>query len=86
MLLDSGYTVSALPSSIFNVLLEKFPTVQPIPGSTLYEVDCSVGELDGTVDFTFGETVIKVPYNDFIWKQPQYDICVLGAFLDDGES
>ncbi|KAH8675140.1 aspartic peptidase domain-containing protein [Ilyonectria robusta] len=83
VLLDSGYTVSALPSSIFNVLLDKFPTVQPIPGSTLYEVDCSVGELDGTVDFTFGETVIKVPYNDFIWKQPQYDICVLGAFLDD---
>ncbi|KAH7127419.1 aspartic peptidase domain-containing protein [Dactylonectria macrodidyma] len=83
VLLDSGYTVSALPSAIFDILLEKFPTVQPIPGNSLYEVDCSVGELDGTVDFTFGESVIKVPYNDFIWKQPEFDICVLGAFRDD---
>ncbi|KAM5342114.1 hypothetical protein ACJ41O_015145 [Fusarium nematophilum] len=84
VLLDSGYTVSALPATIFNALVKAFPTARPLGGSAVYyEVDCSVADLDGTVDFKFGETVVKVPYADFIWQQPQNNLCLLGAFQDD---
>ncbi|KAH6887104.1 aspartic peptidase domain-containing protein [Thelonectria olida] len=82
VLLDSGYTLSALPGPIFQPLVDNFPTAKPIQGTRYYEVDCSVGDTEGTLDYTFGETVIKVPYNDFIWHLSG-GLCVLGAFQDD---
>jgi hypothetical protein len=45
------------------------------------DVDCSVADIKGTVDFKFGDKVIKVPYADFIWHND--DRCVLGVFQDD---
>ncbi|KAF5544490.1 aspartic-type signal peptidase [Fusarium phyllophilum] len=80
VLLDSGYTVSALPGAIFNKIVAAFPTAQRTPGAYV-DVDCSVADLKGTVDFKFGNTVIKVPYADFIWHND--DRCVLGVFQDD---
>lgn len=84
VLLDSGYTLSALPGSIFNQLVEAFPSAAPISGSDLWSVDCSLADTEDTVDFTFGETVINVPYADWIWQQETF--CYLGAFQDDGQS
>jgi hypothetical protein len=83
VLLDSGYTISALPGPLFQAIVDLFPTTRPISGSDSYEVDCDVGDLEGSVDFTFGNTVIHVPYADFIWEQPEFGICVLGVFQDD---
>lgn len=82
VVLDSGYTISALPGPIFKKLLAAFPTVQPGIG-TYHPVDCDVAKLKGTVDFTFGKTTIKVPYADFVWHNK--GSCFLGAFQDDGE-
>ncbi|CAM1510670.1 Fc.00g010050.m01.CDS01 [Cosmosporella sp. VM-42] len=83
VLLDSGYTISALPGPIFEKLVAAFPSAKPYPGSDMYEVDCSTSDLEGTVDFIFGETTINVPFNDFIWHQPEANLCLLGAFQDD---
>ncbi|PHH63393.1 hypothetical protein CDD81_5994 [Ophiocordyceps australis] len=84
ILLDSGYTVSALPKVLFNKLKDTFPQVtKPPQGSDLWRVPCSVGDSKGHVDFKFGKTVINVPFRDFIWKQPDDGTCVLGAIPDD---
>ncbi|RSL88367.1 hypothetical protein CEP51_001734 [Fusarium floridanum] len=82
VMLDSGYTLSTLPGPIVQAIVDSFPTAKSIPESPLYSVDCSVMDMPGTVDFLFGETVIKVPYADFIWKRPD-GACRLGVFQDD---
>ncbi|KAF7563920.1 hypothetical protein G7046_g183 [Stylonectria norvegica] len=83
VLLDSGATVSALPGNIVDAIVAVFPTTRPNDGSQFYEVDCSVIDLEGTVDFTFGNTVIKIPYADFIWQRPDVGLCLLGVTKDD---
>lgn len=47
-------------------------------------VDCALINTKGTVDFKFGNTVINVPYADFIWR-PQPGTCQLGVFRSDGK-
>ncbi|KAF4982963.1 hypothetical protein FZEAL_1533 [Fusarium zealandicum] len=83
VLLDSGYTLSTLPGPLVEAIVADFPTAEPIENSPLYAVDCSVRDLDDTVDFAFGETVIKVPYKDFVWKRESDQACRLGVFQDD---
>jgi hypothetical protein len=80
VLLDSGYTVSALPGSIFNKIVAAFPTAKS-NGGAYVDVDCSVADIKGSVDFKFGDKTIKVPYADFIWHNEER--CVLGVFQDD---
>ncbi|PTD06830.1 putative aspartic-type endopeptidase opsB [Fusarium culmorum] len=80
VLLDSGYTVSALPGSIFNKIVAAFPTAKS-NGGAYVDVDCSVADIKGSVDFKFGDKTIKVPYADFIWHNDER--CVLGVFQDD---
>ncbi|KAG6323445.1 hypothetical protein E4U22_006095 [Claviceps purpurea] len=85
VLLDSGYTVSSLPTDHFNKIKDAIPGVTPPPSddnSGLYRVPCNVGEQNGTVNFKFGKTEINVPFNDFIWKQSA-DLCVLGVIPND---
>jgi hypothetical protein len=82
VLLDSGYTLSALPPPIFKALLAAFPSAQYVPSADLYTVPCMEPGQGGSVDFKFGETVIKVPYYDFVWHYPDTTACVLGAFQD----
>ncbi|OAQ64839.1 secreted aspartic proteinase [Pochonia chlamydosporia 170] len=86
VLLDSGYTVSALPTKHFNKIKDAFPEATAPPSgdeSGLYRVPCDIGNKKGSVNFKFGKTEINVPFNDFIWKQPQNNICVLGVTPDD---
>ncbi|XEV02337.1 hypothetical protein FSHL1_007624 [Fusarium sambucinum] len=80
VLLDSGYTVSALPGAIFNKIVAAFPTAKS-NGGAYVDVDCSVADIKGSVDFKFGDKTIKVPYADFIWHNDER--CVLGVFQDD---
>ncbi|KAJ3495010.1 hypothetical protein NLG97_g3703 [Lecanicillium saksenae] len=82
-LFDSGFTVSALPTAAFNELLKAFPSAKEQGNTGQYTVDCSTASAKGSLDFKFGEATINVPYSDFIWQQPEYNACVLGAVADD---
>lgn len=85
MLVDSGYTVSALPTKYFNKLKDAFPGVTAPPKedkSGLYRIPCNVAEQKGTVNFRFGKVEINVPYKDFIWKQTD-GLCIFGVYPDD---
>lgn len=84
VVLDSGYTLSTLPGPLVKRIVDAFPSAEPIEDSPLYSVDCSVENLNGTVEFAFGDTIIAVPYKDFIWKRPD-GLCRLGVFEDNGE-
>lgn len=85
VLLDSGYTISTLPGPIFNEILKAFPSAKKSPDSDEYLVDCNIGKTTGHVNFKFGKTVINVPYDDFIWKQPDHGLCKLGVAQDDSK-
>jgi hypothetical protein len=85
VLLDSGYTLSAMPSAIFQKILAQFPDAKKVPNSDDYEVPCSLTDSDGVMEFVFGATTIQVPLADFIRQQPEYNACYLGVFEDDGE-
>jgi hypothetical protein len=77
IVLDSGSSLSYLPSSIVSAMAADFQGTLD-QSSGLYQVDCSQAKSKGSVDFTFGAVTIKVPFNEFIW---QYDdqTCILGA-------
>ncbi|KAK8145292.1 hypothetical protein G3M48_004650 [Beauveria asiatica] len=81
-LFDSGYTISSLPTTIFNELLKAFPSAKKDTNGQ-YLVDCGVVKTTGTLDFKFDNATIRVPYSDFIWQQPNFNSCVLGAVPDD---
>lgn len=88
VVLDSGYTVSALPTAHFQKILAAFPSAKADPNNSgQYLVDCGIAKsVKGSVNYKFGETVIKVPYADFIWQQPQNNLCVLGVIEDNSKS
>ena len=78
-LVDSASTLSALPGPMFASLLAAFPSAQPLDYG-LWSVPCLEPGLGGSVAFRFGDKVIRVPYSDFIWHDPQSGFCVLGAY------
>lgn len=83
--LDSGGTLSRLPTPLYNAIGSSFPGVQFDAGSGFYVVDCSLSESDGSVDFGFGNKIIRVAYKDFIWHIPDSEFCVVGLLPEDGE-
>lgn len=83
VLLDSGYTLSALPKAIVDKIVEAFPSAEYLPDEELWLVDCLDPGQGGSLDFTFGDKVINVPYYDFVWHAPVTpQLCVLGVFVD----
>ncbi|KOS21279.1 putative aspartic-type endopeptidase opsB [Escovopsis weberi] len=82
VLLDSGYTISALPGPIFNEILDAFPSAKEDGTTGEYFVDCKVAKSEGSINFQFGKTLIKVAYVDFIWHLDD-GTCKLGVFKDD---
>ena len=80
VVLDSGSTISTLPQNLVSAMLADFTGVsQPVAGG-LYLVDCNQATLSGTLDFGFGNTVIHVPYHQFIWiPNPGSGYCYFGA-------
>lgn len=82
VMVDSGYTVSALPPPIFKELIKAFPGAKKRDDEMgLYKVDCLPEGEGGYVSFRFGDATIKVPYHDFVWKlSTAENYCVLGAF------
>jgi hypothetical protein len=79
--LDSGGTLSRLPTRLFNDIIADFPSAKQVGTTGLYTVDCAVAKEDGTVDFGFGNTIIRVPYYEFIWHIEDY--CFIGLAAND---
>jgi hypothetical protein len=63
---DSGSTLSALPTALFDALLAYFPDAVSQPGGA-YTVPCSYRTQAGTIDFGFGGTVVRVNYHEWFW-------------------
>jgi hypothetical protein len=78
--LDSGGTLSRLPANLVEAMLADFPGAVN-QGKGLYTVDCSYAAQAGSLDFGFGNTVIHVPFHEFIWE-PEAGTCVFGAVAD----
>ncbi len=79
--LDSGGTLSRLPTTLFNSIIADFPGAT-LASNGLFQVDCAVASLPGTMDFGFGSTVIHVPYHEFIWEAGA-STCYIGLAADD---
>ncbi|KAM6485614.1 acid protease [Trichoderma sp. SZMC 28011] len=77
VLLDSGATLSSLPGPIVNELLKGFPSAQA--RGPLYQVDCPVPGSNGSVNFKFGNAIIKVPLEDFILQVDESSYTFLRA-------
>lgn len=83
--LDSGGTMTRLPTEVFQAVGAVFPGAEYDSESGYFVVDCDIGDSSGSVDFVFGEKIISVAFDDFIWRVPSVeDTCVLGVVADDG--
>jgi hypothetical protein len=81
VVLDSGSTLSTLPSNLVTAMLADFTGVQEVGTTGLYAIDCSQTTLSGTLDFGFGNTIINVPYHQFIYQAG--GSCYFGAVSAD---
>lgn len=79
-ILDSGSNICIFPDSVVQAIAKGFPSARKSKRfRNLYEVDCSERSNKGTVDFTFGETAIRVAFKDFILSNSiMGDTCFLG--------
>jgi hypothetical protein len=77
--LDSGSTLCYLPDYLYQAIGQSYPSASFDSDSGFFFVDCDPQNAQGSVDFIFKDTVISVPYADFIWKADDTDnTCVLG--------
>ncbi|KAK3381050.1 aspartic peptidase domain-containing protein [Podospora didyma] len=81
--IDSGGTLSQLPTAIFQAIGNSFPGAEYHAPSGLFIVDCNKVDKDGSVDFYFGDKAISVPFTDFIWNPD--GVCRLGVKANDDE-
>ncbi|KAI9049430.1 hypothetical protein LZ554_006463 [Drepanopeziza brunnea f. sp. 'monogermtubi'] len=79
--LDSGGTLTRLPSALVQAIVADFPGAVDDGGSGLYLVDCATANRTGSLHFGFGDTVIDVPYRDFMWHI--LGMCYLGITIDE---
>lgn len=79
--LDTGSTLTLLPQEICDQLSADFGS-DGLQSSGYYSVDCSLADVDGTVNFDFDGVSIGVPYSEFI-RQVGEDSCVLGITPSD---
>jgi hypothetical protein len=81
--LDSGTTLTYLPSNIVANLITYFPEAVSL-GSGEWEVPCTLRNEAGTIDFGFGTTIIRVPFHEAIWQPDPSDTqCIFGIGADD---
>lgn len=66
VIIDSGSTLSYLSPSIVTAMLAYFPGWVN-KGGGLYTVPCSYRNILGTMDFGFGDKIIKIQLAQFIW-------------------
>ncbi|KAL2116065.1 hypothetical protein VTJ04DRAFT_10320 [Mycothermus thermophilus] len=81
--LDSGATLSHLPTRIVQALANSFNDSAYDPEMGYYYLPCSATQLNASIDFYFGDKGISVPFKEFIWQVGPY--CLLGAIAEDTE-
>ncbi|KAI0129168.1 aspartic peptidase domain-containing protein, partial [Xylariales sp. AK1849] len=79
LIVDSGTTLSLLPENVVDALAGQFPGALS-DGQGGYKVPCAYQSQPGTVDFSFGNVRISVPYSEFIWNSGTTENCFLGAW------
>jgi hypothetical protein len=83
VVLDSGTTLTNLPTTLYRAIVDIFPTAK-LSTDGWYLVDCALGNSTGSMDFGFGNKLIRVAYKDFIWHDD--DLCVLGVREDNSRT
>ncbi|OTA94664.1 hypothetical protein M434DRAFT_252702 [Hypoxylon sp. CO27-5] len=63
--LDSGATLTLLPTQLANSIAADFGA-DSTDANGFYPVDCSLNDLQGSLDFAFEGVTIKVPYNELV--------------------
>ncbi|KAK3291266.1 aspartic peptidase domain-containing protein [Chaetomium fimeti] len=81
--LDTGATLSHLPTRIYQALAASFPDALYDRESGFYILPCDYTEMAGSIDFYFAGKTIRVPLNDFIWQNGPF--CILGVTPEDTE-
>ncbi|KAH6653815.1 aspartic peptidase domain-containing protein [Truncatella angustata] len=84
VVMDSGTTLSIFPRDIVELFASHFPGAV-YDGDGGYRVPCCHQSLPGSLDFTFGDVSISVPYSEFIWNAGFYndqEHCQLGVQWD----
>lgn len=81
--LDSGTTLSHLPTPIYRAIAASFPDALLDSESGLFILPCEYTEMAGSIDFYFAGKTIRVPLREFIWQTGGF--CVLGVVPDDEE-
>ncbi|KAF3770580.1 acid protease, partial [Cryphonectria parasitica EP155] len=81
---DTGATLTLLPSDIANAIGKDFGASEA-DSDGYYTVDCSLVDIDGTVNFAFDGVTVAVPYNEFIRQTTSGSTttCVLGITASD---
>lgn len=76
---DTGATLSHLPRGLVDAIAAGFPGAEFDEAHNQHTVPCNLRkQKDASVNFKFGEALIKVPFSDFIWE-PVDGFCLLGA-------
>ena len=76
--LDSGATMTLLPADLASKIATDFGSKDALSGD-FYEVSCDLTTVNGTLDFVFAGTTIKVPYDELIRTvQSTPPTCFLG--------
>ncbi|KAF7541631.1 hypothetical protein G7054_g474 [Neopestalotiopsis clavispora] len=81
VIVDSGTTLSILPRDIVELIASQFPGAT-YDGDGAYRVPCTLQDEPGSLSFSFNETIITVPYSEFIWGAGPLDgedLCLLGV-------
>ncbi|EEY21636.1 candidapepsin-8 [Verticillium alfalfae VaMs.102] len=89
--LDSGATMTLLPRALADAVAADFgappsnSSDDPEASHSFYEVDCSMADAPGTLDFSFGSSLtIRVPYAEMVRRtRADPPRCVLGFVPDD---
>ncbi|KAH6640299.1 aspartic peptidase domain-containing protein [Chaetomium tenue] len=81
--LDTGATLSHLPTRIFEALAASFPDALYDADSGFYILPCDYTDMAGSIDFYFAGKTIRVPLNEFVWQNGAY--CILGVSPEDQE-
>ncbi|KAI1456710.1 acid protease [Annulohypoxylon moriforme] len=63
--LDSGATLTLLPTKLANAIAADFGA-DATDANGFYPVDCSLNDLQGSLNFAFNGVMIKVPYNELV--------------------
>src|SRR5205807_91941 len=76
--LDSGSTMTLLPPNLTAAIAKDF-AAQPPDASGFLQIDCSLMNVNGSLDFAFEGVTVKVPYKELMRMIPSNPpTCFLG--------